>query len=459
MGLILDRERMRQIHVVLALACFARVASGQQAGQPAGTIAVVPPRAIVPECVVGDGSPAGDSLCLTRQAAIDRALLSNPQLQVAAALNAQARARKVQAMAMPDPSFDAEWTESRGIFGSGGATGKAVGATLTIPFLDKFRLQGKIGMADVHSAESDSALTRQTVQSLTSQGYDAVLAAIRRHEDLLEARALADDFVRKTQARFDAGTAAKLDVIKAQVDASQAENDLIAAEQDLDNARAALNRLLGRRLDARLATADSFSIPLAVPSLEPLLAAALQNRPEIRSLRSQQQGARAASALAKEFWLPDVTVGIGRDFAADKGPGLLTTGLSFPIPLFYWQHAKGEIAEQKYRERELDAASRDLEAAVGEEVRLLYAAAVTAMRQAIHLRDQLLPAAREAYRIASASYALGGSSALEVLDARRTLIDAESSYTDALVAANSTRADLERAVATPLASFGTGASQ
>ena len=35
------------------------------------------------------------------------------------------------------------------------------------------------------------------------------------------------------------------------------------------------------------------------------------------------------------------------------------------------------------------------------------------------LRDDLLPAARDAYRSVSASYALGGSSALEVIDAQR----------------------------------------
>ena len=207
------------------------------------------------------GRDSGDSLCLTRQGAIDRALRANPQLQTAAALTAQARARKVQAIAIPDPGFSAEWTESRGIFGSGGATSKAVGATLTIPFLDKFRQQGKMGLADVRSAESDSVLTRQTIQLLTSQSYDAVLAAIRRHEDLLEAKALADDFVKKTQARFDAGTAAKLDVVKAQVDAAQSENDLIASERDLGDARASLNRLLGRPLDAAVATADSFAVP------------------------------------------------------------------------------------------------------------------------------------------------------------------------------------------------------
>jgi outer membrane protein TolC len=48
------------------------------------------------------------------------------------------------------------------------------------------------------------------------------------------------------------------------------------------------------------------------------------------------------------------------------------------------------------------------------------------------------------------SYGLGGSSALDVLDARRNLLDAETQYADALAAANSARSNLERAAATPL---------
>ena len=80
-------------------------------------------------------------------------------------------------------------------------------------------------------------------------------------------------------------------------------------------------------------------------------------------------------------------------------------------------------------------------------------AATAALRQAVYLRDALLPSAREAYRVASVSYGLGGSSALDVLDARRNLLDAELQYADALAAANTSRADLERAVAAPLSSF------
>jgi cobalt-zinc-cadmium efflux system outer membrane protein len=124
--------------------------------------------------------------------------------------------------------------------------------------------------------------------------------------------------------------------------------------------------------------------------------------------------------------------------------------LSFPFPIFLWQHTSGEIAQAQHRERELAASERDLRAAIGEDVRTSYATATAALRQAIYIRDQLLPAASESFRAASASYAIGGSSAFEVIDARRTLLDAQSQYSDALAAANISRSELERAIGASL---------
>jgi cobalt-zinc-cadmium efflux system outer membrane protein len=459
---------MRQLLLVLALAASARAAAGQQPGRGAGSpstgtsaadsIGAPPP----PDCVQSAATPAahpapGDSLCLSRGQAIALALAANPQIQVAEAQTAQARARKVQATAIPDPDFGVSFEQSSGIFGAGGGAARVVGATLTIPFPDKFRLRGRVSGADVHSAEFQTALTRQTIASGTSQTYDSLLAALRRRRDLQEGKALAEDFLRKTEARFNAGTTARLDVIKARVDVAQAANDLLAADRDVANARAALNRLLGRPLGAPVAAADSLAVPPPLPDLARLEPAALGARPEIASVKSQQEGARAAISLAKEFWLPDIIFGVSRDYA-DPGPGVITTGIALPLPIFYWEHTKGEIGEARGRAAELDATYRDVRAQVGQDVRVAYATAETALRQAIYIRDELLPSVREAYRIASVAYGLGGASALEVLDARRSLLDAESQYTDALAAANGARADLERAIATPLATFDTGES-
>jgi cobalt-zinc-cadmium efflux system outer membrane protein len=434
-----------------------------RAQQPvvANPVLKVPEVVVPPECqaVAATGAGPTDSLCVTRGDAIRRALAANPRIEIAGAQARQARARRVEGVALPDPVASAELDNSRGPFGLGGPTGRVLGASITIPFFDKFRLNGRIGTAGIRQSEFDSTAVEQSIASQTSQTYDSLLAALRHRANLREADSLARDFAGKTQIRFNAGTVARLDVVNANVAVSQVGNDLINNERDIANARSSLNRLLGRGLGAPIAAADSLAIPPPLPDLALLETTALARRPEIASLQAQAAGARATTTLAREFWFPDLTVGISKDFLADDGPGYVTTALSLPIPIFYWNHSKGEIAESRNREQELEATVRDAQASVGQDVRVAFATAAAALRQAIYLRDQLLPAARQAYQIAASSYGLGGLSALEVNSARTALLAAEGQYTDALAAASSARADLERAVATPLNTFGPGASQ
>jgi outer membrane protein TolC len=309
----------------------------------------------------------------------------------------------------------------------------------------------------VTSSRSDYALLRQQVAAQTSEAYDSLLVAVRHRADLNEALQLAQDFQKRTEARFQAGTAARLDVIRATVGVAQASTDLLGNARDVQNAAASLERLMGRPFGVPIAPADSLEVPAGLPPLEQLQSAALRARPELTSIAAQRAGARAATSLAKDFWLPDLTLGVARDYAAPApNPALFSTGVSLPFPLFPWQHTRGDIAEARFRERELAASELDLRAQVTQDVRAAYANALTALQQVAFIRDELLPAARAAYRSASASYSLGGSSALDVQDARRSLLDAESQYADALVAANVSRAELERAVSLPLDSLATG---
>jgi cobalt-zinc-cadmium efflux system outer membrane protein len=190
-------------------------------------------------------------------------------------------------------------------------------------------------------------------------------------------------------------------------------------------------------------------------------ASALASRPELAGLRAQEVGAQATTTLAQEFWLPDLFFSGSKDFGAPNtyfaNKNLIWSyGLAFPLPIFLWQHLSGDIAQSQHHQRELSASYRDLRAQVDQDVRAAYATAATALQQLLYLRDQVVPAAREAFHIASVSYGLGGSSALDVLDARRTLVDAESQYTDALALADASQADLERAAAATLSQFRTG---
>jgi outer membrane protein, heavy metal efflux system len=393
---------------------------------------------------------SGGTLVLTRQQAVSRALAQNPQLRAAQEQVSQARARVWEAVALPDPAFAGAYEEeTAGFLHPNSSTSRDVGVAFTIPFPDKLRLSGKAAHSDLRATEFSYTQTSQQIASATAQAYDALVVALRHEQDLSNDVQLADDFLQKTQARFAGGTVAGLDVVKAKVDRAQAQNALIASQLDLANARAGLNRLLARELGAPIQPADSLAMPGSPPGLDSLRALAVASRPDLQGLAAERQSARASAGLAKEWWLPDISLTLSRNYTQGD-PAAVSTGIGIGLPLFFWQHHWGEVAEAKHRVRELDADNRDLLAEVDQEVRAAYATASTAIQQAAYIRDELLPETQQAYDIASTSYGLGGSSALEVLDAKRSLIDAQMQYADALGAANDAMAQLQLAVGAPL---------
>jgi cobalt-zinc-cadmium efflux system outer membrane protein len=401
---------------------------------------------------------AADTLRVTRRDAIAKALLASPLLEIAREQTQQVRAQGITGAAIPDPVLAASLDDQPGFLRLGSAAARNVSLGLTVPFPDKFRLLNAIGSANVHASEQQFRLVQQQVAAQAGRAYDSVLVTRLHFRDLTTARELAADFLKKTEARFNAGTVARLDVIKAQVALAQADNDLIGNARDVTNADAALNRVLGRPLGLPVTPLDSLEAMADVlPSLDAIEQTALRSRPELASLQAQQRAASASRTLTKEqALLPDFALSANRDFAQDAGT-LYSAGLSMPLALFFWQHTRGDFANARHRELELAATYRDAAAAVGQDVRAAFATADAAQRQVIFIRDQLLPSAREAYRVATVSYGLGGLSALDVLDARRTLLDAQRQYADALAAASSARSDLERAAGVPLSSLVPGA--
>ena len=403
--------------------------------------------------------PAADTLFLTRSQAVALAMRANPQLDIAREQTLQVRAQRMQAVAIADPVLTASLDSLTGIHHWGSAPQRPISISGGIPFPDKLRLRNRVGVANIEASELALLLLQQQVAAQAGRLYDSVLV-VRLHErDLRQSRDFATEFLKRTEARFNAGTVPRLDVIKAQVEVAQAANDLIANARDVANADAALNRTLGRMSGAALIAGDSLDVPAPLPALRVIEDAAIRVRPELRVIAAQQRGAKATTLLVREnAILPDLTVSAGRDVALPSGI-VYALGLSMPIPVFLWQHARGDFSETYHRERELAATYRDAQAAVAQDVRTSYATADAALRQVVFLRDVLLPAAREAYRVSSVSYGLGGLSALDVLDARRTLLSAQSQYATALAAANSSRSDLERAAGASLASLLLGASR
>lgn len=430
--------------VFSALTLSAQVTPALRPDAPPATAKAVAPIEVASAPVA---SPA--SMRLSRQQAIAAALARNPALAAGRAQVEQARAQVVIAGAYADPSFLTDVTGQSNPLRAGSASGSDQGIGVTLPFPGKTSLRRDVATAELRATEFNVTQLQQQIASQTAQAYDAILVALRHREDLQQARELASDFVQKTQARFMAGTVPRVDVIKAKTDLASAENDLIANERAIATARATLNRLLGRMGGAPIETTDTLEVPAGIAAVDTLERIAESSRPEGQSLAAQLEGARKATRLARQFWAPDFNLTLTRN-APDGSPSTYTTGLTIGVPIFFWQHQRGEVAQARHREEELTANIADIRAQVSLDVQTAYSAASTALRQAIFIRDQLLPEAREVYRVASVSYGLGGSSALDLLDAKRTLLDAQRQYIDALGATNDALAALELAIGAPL---------
>ena len=426
------------------------VASPGWAQAPAAAPAPAPaPPAPAPAAAPVPGAAPVAALHLSRSQAVEEALSHNPGIAAAAQQVEEARAQMVTAAAFADPTLSADTMGERHPLdvGSGNITDLYVG--FTVPFPGKRRLRREVAAANVKAAELSLTQTRNQVASQAAQDYDALLVALRHRQDLEQSKQFSAEFLAKTQARFLGGTAPKVDVVKAKVDLAQAENDLIANERTIDAARAALNRVCGRLGGAPIEATELLAVPAALPGVDSLERLAEASRPELRSLAAQRQGARTATRLASEFWAPDFNLTLARN-AFDPGPTTYTTTLLIGVPVFFWQHEKGEVANARHREQELAATNSDEAAQVSLDVRNAYATAATALRQVVFIRDELLPEAQEVYRVAAYSYGLGATSALDFLDAKRTLVDAQRQYVDALGSANDARAALELAVGAPL---------
>lgn len=388
-------------------------------------------------------------LRLSRGQAVEEALAHNLSIAVAREQVEEAKAGIAVATAWADPALVTEADQLTSFLNPHSASEHDVGIQFTVPYPNRTRLNGKVARATWQQAQFALTQLQQQTVAQTAQAYDAILVALRHREDLTQSQDMSRQFLEKTEARFRAGTAAKLDILKARVDVSKTQNDLIANEHAIAAARAALNRLLGRPVRSELEPVDTLDVPGPLPDFLALAELAMSSRPELRSMAVQQKAAHDSTVLAKQYWVPDLNLTLWRSYI-NGAPDSYKFDGGISVPLFFWQHEKGAVAQARHHEREVQASGADLTGQVMLDVQASYSAATAAWRQAVFLRDELLPEAQAVYKAAFASYSLGSSSALDLLDAKGTLLDAESQYTDALGAVNEARADLERAVGAPL---------
>jgi len=228
-----------------------------------------------------------------------------------------------------------------------------------------------------------------------------------------------------------------LDLSFADVDLSQARLLQLDAQSNADSAMAALDAVLGLDHDVRYTLVEDTAAPQPPPpSVDPLIQAALQQRPDIQALAWDTQSAQKYARAQWDQLLPTVsaagTVGVipvhpGTYYVTNGWGGV---GGNISIPVFNGFLYNSEAKEAKYRAQAASEKARDLRDRIVRDVRTSYLQAASSW-QRMAVTAQLVQQANLAFNLAQTRYKLGLSSIVELSQAQLNQTTAQIQDTSA----------------------------
>lgn len=255
--------------------------------------------------------------------------------------------------------------------------------------------------------------------------------------------------VEQAQGLYAEGVAPRSDVIKAEVQASNAQLDLIRAENGRLLAKAALATAMGQpaATDFEVA-APALADEPSGPTLPEALFAAAAQRSELAAVRARQAAADAAVQQARGGLYPSVSLDASYGWQQDEvipDDPKWNVGVTVGIPVFERRVARARINQAAAGRSGLQAA--ETQTLRGIELEVQQAWVLLKEAQERHaVTKKILEQAQTDLRVSEGRYQEGLGNFLEVIDARTALTQAAvgevvSRYDRALA-----RARLDRAM-------------
>lgn len=424
---------MRSYLLPLALAAFsiqsvlAQPAAPDDGRQPPLAAAANPP-----------GELTGP---LNLAVALALAFQANPELAVAAREVEAAEAAALQAGLLPNPELSALLEDTR-----------QESRTVTLLFNQPIELGGKRA-ARVDAAKrardlaaADLATRRAGLRADVTAAYFEVLIAQERARLAAESAELAERATAAAVRRVAAGKVSPVEETKARVAEAGVKVERTQAASELRVARRRLSAFWGDP-SPRFARAEGPADTPAAPAAATGLAGRLDAAPAMARAGIEIERRRALVEVERARGVPDLTVSLGVKRDETLGRDQAVLGVSLPLPLF--DRNQGNLAAALKGEDQ----ARDERAAL--RIRLERDAAEawerfdSARGEAAALEGEVLPGARQALAAATKGFELGKFGFLDVLDAQRTLFQAEAQHLRARAAAHRARADLDRILGEP----------
>lgn len=271
-------------------------------------------------------------------------------------------------------------------------------------------------------------LRRDLVQSLVAVAF-AHRVVEAGEEDLrwLEAT------VATVEQRYRVGESPQVYLLRLQNERARRQQQLATDRLRVLESQATVNRLLGRPVDSPWPRIELPPPAGEIRYDERLVRLAVANEPRLRVLRQQVRAADAAVAVSRRERYPEVAVGAeGRNYTGNGDFRQAMVRLSVSLPWLndgkYRQDVRRDLARRQAAELDVS----DAELAVREDVRRLTVGLDAARRDALLYRDEILPRSTQALASAEASWAANRAVFLDVMEARRMLVEARLEYARAV---------------------------
>ena len=224
---------------------------------------------------------------LTLNQCIELSLAHNP-LWLSAEQDYQASlARIAQAKALPQPALEFDSDLQPGFMNFRDSGESYLGGSWTLELPGRRSLRGKIATLESQEILADrDELRLELVYQVKEAFYGVLLAKEQKQYAELDLE-LAQDFYEKAEAKYTEGDIARVEVLRAGVEASKAATAVKLAESDIQLAKAQLNFLLGRKkFDLLEIEGDLKREPLSIDT-PAFIARALAGRPEMIKINRQ----------------------------------------------------------------------------------------------------------------------------------------------------------------------------
>jgi NodT family efflux transporter outer membrane factor (OMF) lipoprotein len=246
-----------------------------------------------------------------------------------------------------------------------------------------------------------------------------------------ENRDIAERVFKVVDSRVRNGAASALDLARQQAAVLSQRAAILALETQERQILFALAILLGKTpegFDVAVSTLSGLAVPRVAPGLPAQL---LVRRPDLASAEAQLAAGNANVAAARAALLPGISLTGSAGLASDvllnflNAPSAaLAIGASLLQPIFDGGRLRAQVDVATSRERELIESYRKvILAALADVESMLAAGRRTTAQESIQI--QVVEQAHVALRLAEIRYREGADDLLTVLDAQRTLFQAE----------------------------------